>query len=88
MSRPRKRVCLQDGLKLDLNRAAADIGPTSRFSDSGDPRGAVELRIPKLCKGSYFPGFLEPRRMAEKALTAVVQMDDLVQAMSMRSGIS
>ncbi len=35
--------------------------------------GTVELRIPKLRKGSYFPGFLEPRRMAEKALTAVVQ---------------
>src|SRR5262252_3294315 len=35
--------------------------------------GAVELRIPKLRKGSYFPGFLEPRRMAEKALTAVVR---------------
>ena len=33
--------------------------------------GTVELRIPKLRKGSYFPGFLEPRRMAEKALTAV-----------------
>lgn len=32
--------------------------------------GAVELCIPKLRKGSYFPGFLEPRRMAEKALTA------------------
>jgi putative transposase len=60
--------------------------------------GAVELRIPKLRKGSYFPGFLEPRRMAEKALAAVVQeayvhgvstrsVDDLVQAMGM-SGIS
>jgi transposase-like protein len=35
--------------------------------------GTVELRIPKLRKGFYFPGFLEPRRMAEKALTAVVQ---------------
>ena len=35
--------------------------------------GTVELRIPKLRKGSYFPGFLEPRRMAEKALTAVMQ---------------
>src|SRR6516225_8237960 len=34
--------------------------------------GTVELRIPKLRKGSYFPGFLEPRRIAEKALTAVV----------------
>jgi transposase-like protein len=60
--------------------------------------GVVELRIPKLRKGSYFPGFLEPRRMAEKALTAVIQeasihgistrsVDDLVQAMGM-SGIS
>ena len=60
--------------------------------------GAVELRIPKLRKGSYFPGFLEPRRLAEKALAAVVQeayvqgvstrsVDDLVQAMGM-TGIS
>ena len=30
--------------------------------------GTVELRIPKLRKGSYFPGFLEPRRMAEKGI--------------------
>jgi transposase-like protein len=35
--------------------------------------GTVELRIPRLRKGSYFPSFLEPRRMAEKALTAVIQ---------------
>jgi transposase-like protein len=60
--------------------------------------GTVELRIPKLRKGNYFPGFLEPRRMAEKALTAVVQeayvhgvstrsVDDLVKALGM-SGIS
>ena len=60
--------------------------------------GTVELKIPKLRKGSYFPGFLEPRRMAERALTEVVQeayiqgvstrsVDDLVQAMGM-SGIS
>jgi len=35
--------------------------------------GAVELRIPKLRRSSYFPGFLEPRRMAEKALAAVIQ---------------
>jgi putative transposase len=60
--------------------------------------GTVELRIPKLRKGSYFPAFLEPRRMAEKALTAVVQeayvhgvstrsVDDLVKAMGM-TGIS
>ena len=35
--------------------------------------GTVDLQIPKLRKGSYFPGFLEPRRTAEKALTAVIQ---------------
>ena len=60
--------------------------------------GTVELRIPKLRKGSYFPAFLEPRRLSEKALAAVVQeayvhgvstrsVDDLVKAMGM-SGIS
>jgi len=60
--------------------------------------GTVELRIPRLRKGSYFPFFLEPRRLAEKALTAVIQeayiqgistrsVDDLVKAMGM-SGIS
>ena len=54
--------------------------------------GNVELRIPKLRRGSYFPSFLEPRRAVETALTAVIReahvhgvstraMDDLVQAM-------
>ena len=58
----------------------------------------MELRIPKLRQGSYFPAFLAPRRLAEKALTAVVQeayvhgvstrsVDDLVKAMGM-TGIS
>ena len=60
--------------------------------------GTVELAIPKLRKGSYFPGFLEPRRASEKALVAVIQeayvhgvstrsVDDLVKAMGM-TGIS
>src|SRR6202789_2621929 len=60
--------------------------------------GAVDLKIPKLRSGSYFPGFLEPRRTGEKALAAVIQeayiqgvstrsVDELVQAMGM-SGIS
>jgi transposase-like protein len=35
--------------------------------------GTFELHIPKLRKGSYFPAVLEPRRMPEKALTAVIQ---------------
>jgi transposase-like protein len=46
--------------------------------------GTVELRIPKLRRGSYFPGFLEPRRMAEKALTAVIQ-EAYIQSISTRS---
>src|ERR1700734_2983346 len=32
--------------------------------------GAIDLKIPKLRQGSYFPSFLEPRRTAEKALMA------------------
>jgi transposase-like protein len=35
--------------------------------------GEIELAIPKLRSGSYFPSFLEPRRRAEQALVAVVQ---------------
>src|SRR5579875_3536217 len=46
--------------------------------------GTVELRIPKLRRGSYFPGFLEPRRLAEKALTAVIQ-ETYIQSISTRS---
>jgi putative transposase len=60
--------------------------------------GSVELKIPKLRQGSYFPEFLEPPRTAEKALTAVIQeayvqgistrsVDDLVKALGM-SGVS
>jgi putative transposase len=69
-----------------------------RDRDWATRAGTVELRIPKLRKGSYFPGFLEPRRVAEKALTAVIQeayvqgistrsVDELVKALGM-SGIS
>ena len=63
-----------------------------RERDWATRAGAVELRIPKLRRGSCLPSFLEPRRMAEKALTAVIQeaygrgvstrsVDDLVKAM-------
>ena len=81
----------------------ADRGP----SDSGNGyrerlwetrAGAIDLKIPKLRRGSYFPSFLEPRRTAEKALVAVIQeayiqgvstrsVDELVKAMGM-TGIS
>ena len=60
--------------------------------------GTMGLHIPRLRQGSYFPSFLEPRRMAEKALAAVIQeayiqgvstrsVDTLVQAMG-GSGVS
>lgn len=60
--------------------------------------GSIDLQIPKLRQGSYFPSLLEPRRRAEKALVAVVQeayvqgvstrkVDDLVQALGM-TGVS
>lgn len=60
--------------------------------------GAIDLKIPKLRKGSCLPGFPEPRRTAEKVLAAVIQKariqgvsthsaDELVKAMGM-SGIS
>ena len=60
--------------------------------------GRIDLRIPKLRQGSYFPSILEPRRTVEKALIAVIQeayiqgistrsVDDLVKAMGM-GGIS
>jgi putative transposase len=60
--------------------------------------GTLALRVPKLRQGSYFPPFLEPRKMSEKALVAVIQeawiggvstrrVDDLVQAMGL-AGIS
>src|SRR5665811_2501097 len=59
--------------------------------------GSLNLKIPKLRQGSYFPPFLEPRKSSEKALVAVIQeawiggvstrrVDDLVQAMGL-SGI-
>src|ERR687896_1006954 len=60
--------------------------------------GTLQLRIPKLRQGSYFPPFLEPRKTSERALVAVIQeawiggvstrrVDELVQAMGL-SGIS
>ncbi|GGA94739.1 hypothetical protein GCM10011491_23790 [Brucella endophytica] len=60
--------------------------------------GTLNLMIPKMRSGAYFPGFLEPRKMVEKALVAVIQeawingvstrkVDELVQAMGM-TGIS
>jgi putative transposase len=61
--------------------------------------GDVELRIPKLREGSFFPALLEPRRRVDRALFAVVmeayvhgtstrKVDDLVRALGVDAGIS
>jgi putative transposase len=61
--------------------------------------GDVQLRIPKLRKGSFFPAILQPRRRIDQALYAVVMeayvngvstraVDDLVAALGVESGIS
>ena len=60
--------------------------------------GTIDLQVPRVRDGSYFPALLDPRRRAERALTAVVQeayvqgvstrrVDDLAQALGM-TGIS
>jgi putative transposase len=57
--------------------------------------GEIELQIPKIRQGSYFPSFLEPRRRSEQALLAVVQqayvcgvstrrVDQLVESLGLR----
>jgi hypothetical protein len=69
-----------------------------RNRDRETRAGTVELRIPKLQTCSYFPSFLGPRRMAAKALTAVIQeayiegvstrsVHDLVKAIIASSGV-
>src|ERR1044072_3285402 len=61
--------------------------------------GDVELRIPKLREGSFFPALLEPRRRIDRALLAVVmeayvhgpstrKVDDLIKALGVDSGLS
>lgn len=83
-----------------LTGAAAGVRSPDRINHRNGYRergwetrvGRIELAIPKLRKGAYFPAFLEPRPTAEKALTAVIQeayvhgvstraVDDLVKAM-------
>ena len=63
------------------------------------PAGDVEIGIPKLRQGSFFPELLEPRRRIDKALWAVImtayitgtstrKVDDLVKALGCDSGVS
>ena len=75
-------------------RSAERVSYRNGYRDrSLDTRvGSLQLRIPKLRQGSYFPPFLEPRKTSERALVAVIQeawiggistrrVNDLVQAM-------
>ncbi len=63
------------------------------------PAGDVDLRIPKVKVGSFFPSLLEPRRRVDRALWAVImtayitgtstrKVDDLVRALGCDSGVS
>jgi len=63
------------------------------------PAGDIEVAIPKLREGSFWPGLLEPRRRIDKALWAVImtayitgtstrKVDDLVKALGCDSGVS
>jgi putative transposase len=104
------RLVLQELIELE---AAERIGTAryertdSRVTERNGARaralstqaGDVQLRIPKLRKGSFFPAILEPRRRIDQALYAVVMeayvhgistraVDDLVEAMGVDAGIS
>ena len=104
------RLVMQDLIEVD---AAEQIGAAryqrteSRTTDRNGSRarllatqaGDVELKVPKLRKGSFFPVILEPRRRIDQALYAVVMeayvagvstrsVDDLVAALGIDSGIS
>jgi len=63
------------------------------------PAGDVELRIPKVREGTFFPSLLEPRRRVDRALWAVImtayvtgtstrKVDSLVKALGVDTGIS
>jgi putative transposase len=98
--KPKRFAALRRASAVPGERSAGRTNQRNGYRDRDwhTRAGTAELHIPKLRRGSYFPGFLEPRRMAEKALTAVVQeayiqgistrsVDELVKAMGME-GIS
>lgn len=86
-------VSSQIGASLYERSAARTAHRNGYRSRTWDTRvGTVELRVPKIAPGSYFPALLEPRRRAERALAAVIQeayvkgvstrkVDDLVRAL-------
>lgn len=108
------RELMQAGLRDLVNaEASATIGaaPYERTSERKNRRngtrskkisttsGDVDINIPKLRHGSFFPSLLSPRRRVDKALHAVIcqayidgvstrKVDDLVKALGIDSGIS
>ena len=81
------------GERRPHDRATHRNGSRARRSDTR--AGEIELQIPKIRQGSYFPDFLEPRRRSEQALLAVVQqayvcgvstrrVDQLVKSLGLR----
>ncbi len=69
------------------------------MTGSATPAGDVEVRIPKLRQGSFFPSLLEPRRRVDRALWAVImtayvtgtstrKVDELVKALGCEAGVS
>jgi transposase-like protein len=103
-------VALQELIEAELT-ATIGAGPGERTSERvtqrnghrpkllSTPAGDVEIGIPKLRQGSFFPELLEPRRRIDRALWAVImtayitgtstrKVDDLVKALGCESGIS
>lgn len=101
---------MQDLIDAELT-AAIGAGPHERTETRSNqrngtrqrllstPAGDVELRIPKLRVGSFFPSLLEPRRRVDRALWGVImtayttgtstrKVDDLVRALGCESGVS
>jgi putative transposase len=101
---------LQDLIDTELSEAIGaepHVGTDSRTNRRNGartrvlstPAGDVELRIPKVRVGSFFPSLLEPRRRVDRALWAVImtayvtgtstrKVDDLVRALGVDTGIS
>ena len=101
---------LQDLIDLEAS-ATVGAGKYERSADRTNLRngtrdreldtrtGTLQLQIPKLRSGSFFPNVLEPRRRAEKALLSVIQeayihgvstrkVDEIVQAMGLDNSVS